>query len=64
MENKDLQNKMMGSDNDPVEGEIAKECDIALRPTGPIPPGYSNQAYPKCDTKTGTWYWYDPHIAP
>lgn len=46
-------------------GEAPKECDLASKPaSSPIPAGYSNQAYPKCNTSTGTWEWYDPQIAP
>lgn len=41
-----------------------KDCDIASKPaSSPIPAGYSILSYPKCDTKTGDWYWYDPSIA-
>jgi len=39
-----------------------KVCDIALKPTN-IPPGASPFGFWDCDTKTGTWYFNDPHIA-
>lgn len=57
-----IQNKMLHNEEE-AESTIGKECDMASKPSGPPPAGYSNLSYPKCDTKTGTWYWYDPAIA-
>ena len=42
--------------------EEVKKCDIALKPTT-VPPGASPFGYWDCDTKTGEWFFNDPHVA-
>lgn len=56
-----MENQEENNFNEPVDSV----CDKATKPaSSPIPAGYSSLSYPKCDTATKTWYWFDPQVAP